>query len=178
MKELLKGILFYFINHILNKVPSRKVRMFFYCFLSGNKISRKAVIGLGVKILDIRGIHIGEYSNINFDSILDGRGDGVYIGSNVDIAPQVNIWSLEHNPKSSGHEARSGKVIVEDGCWLANRVIVLPNTFIGKNVVVAAGSIVHGRFEAGKVLKVEKAKVTGVSFSGERKKLKSIRIFR
>ena len=178
MKELLKGFLFYFINHILNKMPSRRVRMFFYYILSSKRISRKSVIGLGVRILDIRGVHIGEHSNINFGSILDGRGEGVYIGSNVDIAPQVNIWSLEHNPRSSEHEARSGRVVIEDGCWLANRVIVLPNTFLGENVVVAAGSIVHGRIEAGKVLKGEKSKVTGTSFCGERKILKKIRLFR
>lgn len=178
MKEFYKGLVFYFINHILNKIPSRKFRMFFYHHLSSKKISRKSTIGLGVWILDIRGIELGDYSNINFNSILDGRGDGINIGKNVDIAPQVNIWSLGHNPKSLNHEIISKKVIIEEGCWLANRVIVLPGTYLKKNTVVAAGSLVHGSYDECSILTGKKAMKYGDSFTGERLKLKSIRLFR
>lgn len=42
-------------------------------------------------ILDIRGIELGDHSNINFNSILYERGVSISIGKNVDIAPQINI---------------------------------------------------------------------------------------
>jgi maltose O-acetyltransferase len=178
MNELLKDLVFYFINHILNKIPSRKIRMLFYHYLSSKKISKLSTIGLGVKILDIRGVEIGDYSNINFECILDGRGGGICIGSNSDIAPQVNIWSLEHDPRDPGHSARGGRVNVGDGCWLANRVIVLPGVELGESVVVGAGSIVHGKYKACTLLVGSKAKDRGHTFDGSRERLSRIRKFR
>jgi acetyltransferase-like isoleucine patch superfamily enzyme len=178
MKEILKGFIFYFINHILNKIPSRRIRIFFYNKLSKGKISKKASIGLGVKILDIRNIKIGDYANINFDSILDGRGDGIVIGKNVDIAPQVNIWSLEHNPNSNSHESRSGKVIIEDNCWIANRVTILPFTHIESNCVIGAASIVKGNYKKNSISMCKKAKQTKIRSTYKTIKLTSIRIFR
>ena len=178
MKELLKGLVFYFINHILNKIPSRGVRMFFYLYLSGKKISRKATIGLNVKILDIRGVEIGCYTNINFDSILDGRGAGIYIGMNVDIAPQVNIWSLEHNPRDPKHSTKGEKVNILDGCWLANRVVILPGSVLRENVAVGASSLVHGTYEPCCLLLGEKARVKGNTFSESKGKINPIRVFR
>jgi len=178
MKEILKGLAFYFINHILNKIPSRKIRIFFYNKLSNGNISKKCSIGLGVKILDIRNITIGEYTNINFDSILDGRGDGIEIGKNVDIAPQVNIWSLEHDPNSSSHESRSGKVIIEDNCWIANRVTILPSTHIESNCVIGAASIVKGNYKKNSISMCRKASEVKVRNTFNNSKLDSIRVFR
>lgn len=178
MKEILKGLVFYFINHILNKIPSRRVRMFFYNKLSNNKISKKASIGLGVKILDIRNIKIGDFTNINFDSVLDGRGAGIEIGINVDIAPQVNIWSLEHDPNSESHASRSGKVIIEDNCWIANRVTILPNTHIMLNCVISAASTVKGTYEKNAIVMNSKAKVVKKRNISTMDQISKIRIFR
>lgn len=178
MNEFLKGLVFYFINHILNKIPSRKVRMFIYSILSNGNISRKASIGLNVKFLDIRNINIGENTNINFDSILDGRGDVIDIGANVDIAPQVNIWSLEHDPNNASHGSRGGKVIIGDNCWIANRVTILPNTTIAKNCVIGAGSIVKGVYEENSIAMGIKAKAIKERSNIINNEIDTIRIFR
>lgn len=178
MNEFIKGLVFYFINHILNKIPSRKLRMFIYSILSNGNISRKASIGLNVKFLDIRNINIGENTNINFDSILDGRGDVIDIGANVDIAPQVNIWSLEHDPNNADHGSRGGKVIIEDNCWIANRVTILPNTTIAKNCVIGAGSIVKGVYEENSVAMGIKAKAIKERTNIIKNEIDTIRIFR
>jgi acetyltransferase-like isoleucine patch superfamily enzyme len=169
---------FYFINHILNKIPSRRIRMYFYSLLSKGNISQKASIGLGVRILDIRKVKIGDYSNVNFDSILDGRGDGIEIGVNVDIAPQVNIWSLEHNPNDPNHSSRSGKVIIGDNCWIANRVTVLPGTHILSNSILSANSLVKGEYKENSILMGEKSQVKGQRLVNIEKQLTSIRQFR
>ena len=178
MKEFLKGIVFYFINHVLNKIPSRKIRMYFYCLLSNGKISKQATIGLGVKVLDIRNVEIGKNSNVNFDSILDGRGEGIKIGCNVDIAPQVNIWSLEHEANNPQHISRSGKVIIEDDCWLANRVTVLPGSHIKKQATVGANSLISGEYEGNSIIYGEKARVKKKTPPIEKKRLHKIRVFR
>ncbi|WP_268123042.1 acyltransferase [Roseivirga pacifica] len=145
---IVKDFAFFFINYMLNKTPSRFVRMWFYHILSGGMISRKASIGMSVRILDIRGVKIGKYSNINFGCILDGRGDGVDIGENVDLAPQVNVWSLEHNPDSHDYDTRSGKVVIENNVWIANRAIILPKTHIEHSAVIGAGSVIKGKIDS------------------------------
>ncbi len=178
MKELFKGFVFYFINNILNKIPSRRVRMCFYNKLSKGKISKKATIALGVKILDIRNVEIGDFTNINFGSIIDGRGDGIEIGKNVDIAPQVNIWSLEHNPDSCSHESRSGKVIIENNCWIANRVIILPGTYIASDSVVGAGSIAIGSYSSSSISVGIKAKTIRARENTNKTIISRIRVFR
>ena len=178
MLEFMKGLIFFFINNMLNHIPSRKVRAFFYYYLSGKKISKNCSIGLGVRFLDIRNVSIGSGTNINFDCIIDGRGASIKIGSNVDIAPQVNIWSLEHNAKKSNHETLAGTVIIEDGCWLANRVIVLPKTHLKRNTVVGAGGVVKGNYPESVLLIGQKVKIHSNTFLEERELLKEIRAFR
>ena len=145
--EVIKALVYFFINSVLNRIPSRSLRMLFYHLISGRKISINASIGLGVKILDIRNVKIGDRTNVNSGSILDGRGMGIEIGSDVDIAAQVNVWSLEHDPKSPSHEARSGIVIIEDHVWIANRAILLPNTLVGAGSTIGAGSVLKGKVE-------------------------------
>lgn len=178
MNEFFKGIIFYFLNYILNKIPSRRIRIIFYNILSLNKISLKSTIGLNVKILDIRGVEIGDHTNVNFDSILDGRGKGLKIGSNVDISPQVNIWTLGHDARDHKHSTQSGRVEISDGCWLANRVTVLPGTTLKNNTVVAAGSIVQGVYPSCKIIKSTKAQPVDESFHNARVRIKRIRSFR
>ncbi|UII22664.1 acyltransferase [Fulvivirga ligni] len=119
--------------------------MIFYNILSKGKIKKSATIGLNVRILDIRNVEIGVRTNINYDSIIDGRGSGVQIGNDVDVAPQVNIWSLEHDPKSDIHSSRSEKVVIKDNVWLANKVIILPGSYIESGVVIGAGGVFKGR---------------------------------
>lgn len=148
MLKIIKDILYYFINYILNKIPSRFVRRLFYYSLSKGNISYKANIALGVKILDITNVKIGNYTNINANCIIDGRGDGIEISTNVDIAPQVNIWSLEHDPHHPNYLARSGKVIIHNNVWIANRAIVLPGTIIKEMAIIGAGCVVSKTCEA------------------------------
>lgn len=143
----MKDFAFYFINHILNKIPSRKFRMFFYYIISKGKISFYSSVGLGVKILDIRNIYIGRNSNINFNSLLDGRGAEINIGDNVDIAPYCKIWTLEHNPHDDNYDTISGKVIIDNNVWLGSSTIILPNSHIKEFSIIGAGSTFKGNTE-------------------------------
>lgn len=178
MNELLKGLGFYFINHVLNKIPSRRIRMAFYSSLSKGHIHPSASIGLGVRILDIRNVSIGENSNINFDSLIDGRGAQVRIGNNVDIAPQVNIWTLEHEPDSDTHRSRGGDVSIGDYCWIANRVIILPGTTIESHHVCGAGSVMKGHYGENSISMSSKAKVVKHKTRLRQDTLRKLRVFR
>ena len=79
---------------------------------------------------------------INSEVLLDGRGGKIIIGNNVDIAREVNIWTLEHDPNDDYHKTKGGDVIIEDYVWIASRATILPNVKIGRGAVIASGSIV------------------------------------
>ena len=72
----------------------------------------------------------------------------VIIGNKVIFGSGVSIFSESHNfddpdlPVSVQGETRKG-VIVEDGVWVCTRAIILDDVTIGKNSIVAAGSIVN-----------------------------------
>jgi maltose O-acetyltransferase len=74
--------------------------------------------------------------------MLDGRGGTIAIGDYVDIAPEVQIWTLEHDPMDPAFGVKSAGVVIEDHAWIASRAILLPGVRVGKGGVVAAGAVV------------------------------------
>lgn len=89
-------------------------------------------------------VQIGDGSFLNADAHLDANG-GITIGRNVRIGPRATILTSHHEIGSA--EQRCGTylakpVIIEDGCWLATNVTVLPGVTIARGCVVGAGSVV------------------------------------
>lgn len=125
---------------ILN-FPSFKIR---------NAVLRKILGTLGknasvlrkVEIWSPSNIYIGAHSVVNSYTLLDGRGGKVVIGENVDIAREVNIWTLEHDKNDDNHKTVGGNVIIGDYVWIASRVTILPGVRIGKGAVIATGAVV------------------------------------
>jgi acetyltransferase-like isoleucine patch superfamily enzyme len=125
-----------------------------------NALSRKGVvIGNNVSILKntiiectgvIRnlgeGLTIGNNVGIAQNCFIQVRGE-VKIGDNVIFGPNVSIFSENHNfddpelPISVQGETRKG-VTIENGVWIGTRSVILDGTNVGKNSIVAAGSIV------------------------------------
>lgn len=110
-----------------------------------------------------RGVSITCY-NHNFKQKLEPRltiGNNVYINSgfiglisdkvtiedNVTLGPNVSIMSHSHglDPKSKSYldnDLVVASVTLKEGCWLGDKVIVLPGVTIGKKSVIGAGSVV------------------------------------
>ena len=106
------------------------------------KLGKDTYFLRNVKIFIPQNITIGNNCVINSEVLLDGRGGKIIIGNNVDIAREVNIWTLEHDPNDDYHKTKGGDVIIEDYVWIASRATILPNVKIGKGAVIASGSIV------------------------------------
>jgi maltose O-acetyltransferase len=92
------------------------------------------------------GCHIYAEENlyINYDCvILDGNN--VYLGSNVLLAPKVQIYTAYHpiDPKTrnSGLEL-AAPVVIGDNVWIGGGAIINPGVTIGDNTTIGAGSIV------------------------------------
>ncbi len=89
-------------------------------------------------------IEIGEnfFANYNFVVLDVGK---VCIGENVQIAPNVSIYTAGHpiHPESrnSGYEYGID-VTIGDNVWIGGSVCIMPGVTIGNNVVIGAGSVV------------------------------------
>ena len=80
----------------------------------------------------------------------------ITIGSNVLIAPNVQLYTATHpidlDERLAPFETEDGikrvrrtyalPITIEDGCWIGGGVIILPGITIGYGSVIGAGSVV------------------------------------
>ena len=118
------------------------------------RIGDRCVIG--------RGSHIVAHYSIVI-------GDDVFTGPNVYVTDQNHGYADPDVPIGRQRPS-STAVSIGEGSWLGAGVIVLPGARIGRNVVVAAGSVVRGPVPdrcviAGVPAKVVREYVTGDGWS-------------
>jgi acetyltransferase-like isoleucine patch superfamily enzyme len=142
IKLILYSFFMYVINRIVSRIPFYFIRSFFYNFLIG-KIGKHNSFLMGLELRKPKNIEIGNHNVFNRNVLLDGRGGKLIIGSNVDIAQETNIWTLEHDVHDDYHKDTGGDVIIEDYVWIASRVTILPGVRIGKGAVIASCALVN-----------------------------------
>ncbi len=133
--------LFELITEIIMWLPIRFVRLF-WLKIFGMKTGKDVWIFRNVEIRRPNRFVVGDSSKINKRTLIDCRGGYIHIGKNVDIAQDCRLWTMEHDPQSNTYETKTGNIIIEDYCWLASNVTVLPGVTIGKGAVVASGAVV------------------------------------
>lgn len=85
------------------------------------------------------------YICYNFSAI---SGGDILLGDDILIASDVTIVSHNHgmNPESQlsymHQELSAENVTVGDGCWIGEKVQIMPGVSIGKKCIIAAGAIV------------------------------------
>ena len=106
------------------------------------KINKFTYCGRNLDVRSPWNIKIGNNCIINKKVLLDGRGGMLKIGNNVDIALEVQIWTLSHDINGEKHNPIGADVIIEDYVWIGTRAIIMPGVRIGRGAVIAAGAIV------------------------------------
>lgn len=140
-KNYIKQLIHHYIpNHIIAKIPSYKIRHWYY------KIIMKIKIGYGSSIhmnnFIFRGVlTIGEKTTINRLCHLDARGT-IIIGSNVTISPDVYLITADHDINARNFCYRSKAIYISDYVFIGTRAVILPGISIGKGAVVCAGAVV------------------------------------
>jgi maltose O-acetyltransferase len=160
--EWVTGFLWWFVGEI----PSHSFRNCFY-HLSGMKLGKGSTIHMRARIYDPRNIVIGDDTLVGEKASLDGRKQlanstgGLEIGSHVDIASEVMIWTSQHDLTDPTMKAIEAKVVIEDYVFIGPRAIILPGVTIGKGAVVAAGAVVTKSVEPRAIVAGIPAKVIG-----------------
>ncbi len=104
---------------------------------------------VGAKVFDHPRLVIGDRSHCGsyFSAAV---GADIIIGSNVLIANRVSLFAYDSHPRdpvarAAGLPAEAGSsrpIVIEDGAWICMGSIILKGVTIGKNAIVAAGSVV------------------------------------
>ena len=154
------GQIFRFLaNGFVGHLPWMALRLAFYRLFF--HIGKDSTVMMGLKLRKMSDLHIGSTSNINPGCMLDTRGGPIWIGNYVDIAPEVNIWTLEHDVNDPDFKSSGSGVRVEDYAWIANRVVILPGVQIGEGAVIASGAVVTKDIPAWSIAGGVPAKVIG-----------------
>ncbi len=109
-----------------------------------------AGMGPGQDLGDRVVVRIGDRCSIGRGSFIVGHesveiGDDVYTGPNIYVTDQNHIYADPSTP--IGRQWPSNDPVrIGSGSWLGTGVVILPGTSIGRNVTVAAGSVVRGEF--------------------------------
>lgn len=138
-KELISGF-WLFVTAGIMWIPIHQLRLA-YLRIFVKSIGKNTTILRNVQILSPRNVSIGDNTVINNNVLLDGRG-GLTIGNNVDIAQEVNIWSLGHDVNDDNHKSKGGEVIIHDYVWIASRATILQGVTINHGAVIASCAVV------------------------------------
>lgn len=94
-----------------------------------------------------KNIHIGKNVFINSNCNFQDQG-GIYIGNNCLIGHRVVLATLNHDINPTLRKCVYQKpIFIEDNVWIGSGAIILPGVRIGKNSIVAAGSVVTKNVE-------------------------------
>ena len=125
---------------LTGQVPSHRLRNLVYR-RAGVQLAPTSSIHWRARFFAPAGLSVGDWTTIGNDAFFDGR-EGISIGSCVNIAAEVRIYTREHDVDDPDFSETGGPVVVEDYAYIGTRVTVLPGVHIGAGAVVASGAVV------------------------------------
>lgn len=125
---------------LTGQVPSHRFRNLVYR-RAGVQLSPSSSIHWRARFFAPEGLTVGDWTTIGNDAFFDGR-EGISIGSCVNIAAEVRVYTREHDVDDPYFSETGGPVVIEDYVYVGTRVTLLPGVRIGAGAVVASGAVV------------------------------------
>ena len=144
LRHFAMALRFYVANHLIARIPSETVRHLFYRGAMHVRIGARSSVAMDCFLTGFAtgwSLRIGANTAINRRCYLDAR-QGIEIGDNVNVSPEVYILTYQHDPQSPTFASYGAPVVIEDHAWIGVRAILLPGVRIGEGAVVAAGAVV------------------------------------
>lgn len=143
MSKPLKSIYYAIVlfgNVVVNKIPSRHLRKWFYQML-GAKIGKNTVICRRADILFPKGLELADNVAVGWFVDLDARG-GIYVDHDTNISSHTIFITGSHDIDDPKFTASFKPINIGHHCWIGTGATVLQGVTIGDGAVVAAGAVV------------------------------------
>lgn len=127
-------------NVVINKIPSRHIRKWFYQLL-GVKIGKNAGICRRTEVLYPKGLKIANNVAVGWYAELDARG-GITIDHDTNISSHVIMITGSHDIDDKDFTADFKPIHIGHHCWLGTGAMILQGVTVGDGAVVAAGAVV------------------------------------
>lgn len=127
-------------NVVINKLPSRHLRKWFYQLL-GAKIGKRTVVCRRAELLYPKGLKLAENVAVGWFVHMDARG-GIAIGHDTNISSYTKLITGSHDIDSPDFAASFLPIKIGHHCWIGTGATVLQGVTIGDGAVVAAGAVV------------------------------------
>lgn len=102
----------------------------------------------GAKIRVRKGaiLSIGKNVSVNSNDVIACH-ESITIGDNVELSPNVQIYDHDHDFRVEGglksKKYKTASVFIGNNTWIGANTVILRGSHIGKDVIIAAGSIVN-----------------------------------
>ena len=128
-------------NRIINKLPSRHIRRWFYQLL-GARFGKDCFPCRRVEILLPKGLTLGDRVAVGWYAELDARG-GITVGNDTNISSHVKLITGSHDIDDPNYTADFLPIHIGHHCWIGTGAMILQGVKIGDGAVVAAGALVN-----------------------------------
>ena len=118
--------------------------------LFGARIGDGIVIKPHVRIKYPWLLEVGNFCWIGQQTWIDNLAP-VYLGDDVCVSQGAYFCTGSHNYRSRRFDLVTREIVVEKGAWVGAKAIVLGGVTIGRNAILAAGSVAQHEIPAGKV---------------------------
>lgn len=178
---MIRSIIFHLL-YWKNKLTKRNIRLKGYCVIFSfsdsnikigggiiNSSTTSNMLGLWQRTIIIAryggSVEIGDGFGISGSTIYSTSS--IKIGKNATIGANCKIIDNDFHPLdpeqrrlnlNKEHTARA-PISIGDNCFIGMNSIILKGTIIGNNVVVGAGSVVHGKFPDNCIIAGNPAKI-------------------
>jgi acetyltransferase-like isoleucine patch superfamily enzyme len=158
-KELLSILRYVRILYLFPEIQIRWPINIYYDDIHAVKIGKDSSIGIFSEIIALKRVKeskvhgeliIGERVVIGSHANIRAAGGVIHIGQNTIIGQHVSLIAANHSIGDTSpyrdlpwDENKTG-VIINENAWIGAGSIILPGSKIGRNSVVAAGSVVTG----------------------------------
>lgn len=127
-------------NVIVNKIPSRHIRKWWYLIL-GAKMGKNSAICRRADILFPKRLWLADNVSIGWFVDLDARG-GIYVDHDTNISSHTKFITGSHDVDDPMFTASFRPIRIGHHCWIGTGATVLQGVTIGNGAVVAAGAVV------------------------------------